>query len=383
MRLRVGLVFGGRSVEHEVSVSSATSILGALDRERYDVSLIEVDRSGHWHLRDTNHFAAESSGKGREVSLVPVPGTATLFPLSASAVSDSSDHAIALDVVFPIIHGRGGEDGALQGLLELKEIAYVGSGVLGSAVQMDKDIAKQLLAHASIPVLPWLSYRHHELDGDGLNRAVSSVNEELGFPVFVKPANSGSSVGIHKACNADELISAIRDALAHDDKILVERALDAREIEIAILGDATIEASIPGEIVPPHEYYDYEAKYLDNATQLLIPAPLPEETSQSLQAMALKAFRALEGAGMARVDFLVDRASGEAYVNELNSLPGFTDGSMYAQLWEASGLPYAKLLDRLIELALERKRKRDQFRREIHPGDSGLGTHSASWDSEN
>jgi D-alanine-D-alanine ligase len=376
MRLRVGLVFGGRSVEHEVSVSSAASILGALDRERYDVSLIEVDRSGHWHLRDADHFATEQSGKGREVSLAPVPGAATFFPLSASVVSNSSDHAIALDVIFPIIHGRGGEDGALQGLLELKEIAYVGSGVLGSAVQMDKDIAKKLLAQAGIPVLPWLSYRQHELDGNGLNHAVSGVADELGFPVFVKPANSGSSVGIGKARDADELVSAIREAIGHDDKIIVERALDAREIEVAVLGDALPEASIPGEIVPSHEFYDYEAKYLDNATELLIPAPLPEEKSHSLRAMALKAFRTVEGAGMARVDFLVDRATGEAFVNELNSLPGFTDASMYAQLWEASGLPYPKLLDRLIDLALERRKNRDQFRREIHHDGSGPGDDS-------
>jgi D-alanine-D-alanine ligase len=378
MRLRVGLVFGGRSVEHEVSVSSATSILAALDRERYDVSLIEVDRSGHWHLRDADHFATDQSGKGREVSLSPVPGAAALFSLSASVVSDSSDHAIALDVIFPIIHGRGGEDGALQGLLELKEIAYVGSGVLGSAIQMDKDIAKKLLAHAGIPVLPWLSYRQHELDGDGLNRAVSGVSDELGFPVFVKPANSGSSVGIQKACNADELFSAIREALLHDDKILVERALDAREIEVAILGDAVVEASIPGEIVPPHGFYDYEAKYLDGSTELLIPAPVPEQTSHSLRAMAIKAFRAVEGAGMARVDFLVDRATGEAFVNELNSLPGFTDASMYARLWEASGLPYPKLLDRLIDLALERRSNRNQFRREIHHDGSSPGDRPAS-----
>ncbi len=363
MKLRVGLVFGGRSVEHEVSVSSARSIHGALDRERYDVSLVEVDRSGHWHLRDPDHFETDQLGKGQEVTLAPVPGAATLLPLSAATVPGSSDPAIALDVIFPIIHGRGGEDGALQGLLELKEIAYVGSGVLGSAVQMDKDIAKKLLTHAGIPVLPWLSFRRHELEGQGMQRAVEAVAESLAYPVFVKPANSGSSVGINKARNADELISGIREAMAHDDKLIVERGIDAREIEVAVLGDTSPEASVPGEILPSHEFYDYAAKYLDDATELLIPAPLSEEESRSLRQVALEAFRTVEAAGLARVDFLMDRATGKAYVNELNSLPGFTDGSMYSRLWEATGVSYPKLLDRLIDLSLERHQSQSRLQR--------------------
>jgi D-alanine-D-alanine ligase len=363
MKLRVGLLFGGRSVEHEVSVSSATSILRALDRERFDVSLIEVDHSGHWHLRNDDGFDSEEAGKGTEVSLPPVPGTATLFP-----VSDPAGHAVALDVIFPIIHGRGGEDGALQGLLELKEIAYVGSGVLGSAIQMDKDITKRLLAHAGLPVLPWLLVQSDSMEGDGLDRAVAAVEEQLAYPVFVKPANSGSSVGINKVRTADELVSGIREAFRHDDKVIVERGLDAREVEVAILGDESPEASVPGEILPSHEFYDYEAKYLDGASELLIPAPLSEEESLVLREMALEAFRVVEAAGMARVDFLIDRETGKPYLNELNSLPGFTAGSMYARLWEASGLPYTQLLSRLIELSLERRQSRSRFPRALRAG---------------
>ena len=360
MKLRVGLLFGGRSVEHEVSVLSATSILRALDRDRYDVSIIEVDHSGHWHLRDDLGIDADESGKGIEVSLPPVPGTATLFPLA-----NPEGPAVALDVIFPIIHGRSGEDGALQGLLELKEIAYVGSGVLGSAIQMDKDVTKRLLAHAGLPVLPWVSFPSHAVEGDGIDRAIAAAEEELTYPVFVKPANSGSSVGISKARSADELLAGIREAARHDDKLIIEQGLDAREVEVAVLGHHSPEASIPGEILPHHEFYDYEAKYLDGATELLIPAPIGEDESRALRAMALEAFRVVEASGMARVDFLIERETGKPYLNELNSLPGFTDGSMYARLWEASGLPYAELLSRLIELALERRESRSRFPRAL------------------
>ena len=234
---------------------------------------------------------------------------------------------------------------------------------------MDKDIAKKLLAQAALPVVPWLTFRRHELEGDRRQAAESEVGMQLGYPVFVKPANSGSSVGISKVKDRESLAAALDEALRHDDKLIVERGLDAREIEVAVLGDEVPEASVPGEIKPSHEFYDYEAKYLDNSTDLLIPAPLSDERSARLREMATEAFRALDAAGMARVDFLIDRASDEIYINELNSLPGFTDVSMYAQLWQATGLPMNELLDRLVDLALKRNQRRRGFQRRFS-GDS-------------
>jgi len=358
MKRRVGLLYGGRSVEHEVSVASAASILEALDADRYDISVIEVDPSGHWHLHEVDDFERLQPGKGREVALTPIPDTPTLSPSSEAGAP-----AIALDVIFPIIHGRSGEDGALQGLLELKEIAFVGSGVLGSAIQMDKDVTKKLLAQAGLPVVPWVCFRHHELAADGLDEARQQIEEKLGYPVFIKPANSGSSVGISKAMDAAELASGLREATRHDDKVLVEAGLDARELEVAVLGNDAPEASVAGEIIPSHDFYDYEAKYLDEATDLVIPAALSEQESQALREMAVAAFQVVEASGFARVDFLMDRHTGRTYINELNSLPGFTNGSMYPRLWEASGLPYPELLDRLIDLALERSQRRSQLER--------------------
>ncbi|MBW2231186.1 MAG: D-alanine--D-alanine ligase [Deltaproteobacteria bacterium] len=358
-KLRVGLLFGGRSVEHEVSIASATSILQALDPDRYEVSLLAVDQAGRWHLSAGTSLIRASSIEAPEVLLPAAPGSGTLLPVKADG--SLSEDGLALDVIFPIMHGRGGEDGALQGLMELADIAYVGSGVLSSAIQMDKDIAKRLLAAAGLPVLPWVVLRAHALVGAGMRAAVDGVKKELGFPVFVKPANSGSSVGIAKAADSDELALALRDAARYDDKIIVERGVDAREIEVAVLGNESPEASVPGEIRPTHEFYDYEAKYHDSTTDLVIPAELSDEESQHLRDLATEAYLALEAEGMARVDFLVERESGRPYLNELNSLPGFTDVSMYPRLWEATGLPYAELLDRLIELAMDRHRRRSML----------------------
>lgn len=358
-KLRVGLLFGGRSVEHEVSIASATSILQALDPERYDVSLIAIDGNGRWHLGSGAALLPAGTIEGSEVLLPAVPGGGALLPRS-SGEGGAAD-APVLDVIFPIVHGRGGEDGALQGLLELADVPYVGSNVLSSAVQMDKDVAKRLLAAAGLPVVPWVTLRASAIEADGGRVAAARIAGELGLPVFVKPANSGSSVGITKARDEGELAASLREAASYDDKIVAERALDAREIEVAVLGNETPEASVPGEIVPHHEFYDYEAKYHDETTELVIPAPLSEEESARLRALAIEAYRALDAEGMARVDFLVERADGTAWINELNSLPGFTDGSMYPRLWEASGLPYSALLDRLIELALERHRRRSRL----------------------
>jgi D-alanine-D-alanine ligase len=349
-KLRVGLLFGGRSVEHEVSLASASSIFRALDPARYDVRLVAIDQAGRWHLAPPARPPAAGL-TGPEVLLPAVPGERSLVGVAGDAA------VTGLDVIFPIVHGRGGEDGSLQGLLELAEIPYVGSGVLGSAIQMDKEVSKRLLVAAGLPVLPYVCVRKSELARDprGCGERVLAA---LRLPVFVKPANLGSSVGIHKVKTAQELLPALEDAARYDPKLVVEQGIAARDVEIALLGDDPVEASVPGEIRTSREWYDYEAKYVDEATELLVPAPVSEALAQELRDCAIRAFRALEGRGFARVDFLVDQQTGAYYVNELNSLPGFTDVSMYPRMWEASGLPYPALLDRLIELALETHRER-------------------------
>jgi D-alanine-D-alanine ligase len=352
-KLRVGLLFGGRSVEHDVSIVSATSILAALDQSRYEVSLIGVDAAGRWHLAPAGQSVPTLAAVLDEdqVFLPAAPGETTLAPAeSAEPLGELG----RLDVIFPIIHGRGGEDGALQGLLELADIPYVGSGVLSSSLQMDKDFAKRILADAGLPVTPWVTFSGAALARDGLRAAAEHAETEIGFPLFVKPANSGSSVGIARAETVPELIAAIADAQRYDRKVIVEAAVDAREIEVAVLGNDTPEASIPGEIRSAGTFYDYDAKYRDAATELIIPADLEPEQAETIREMAIAAYQTLDAEGMARVDFLLERSTSQLYINELNSLPGFTSVSMYPKLWEATGLAYPALLDRLIELALER-----------------------------
>lgn len=351
-KLRVGLLFGGRSVEHEVSIASATSILKALDPTRYDVGLIGVDHDGGWHLSAPT-LPDEVIESGEEVTLPAVPGGRKLVSTRQAELGPIAD----LDVVFPVIHGRGGEDGSLQGLLELADVPYVGSGVLGSALQMDKEVSKLLLRAAGLPVVPWVTVRANELETDEA-AVVNRVQNALSYPVFVKPANLGSSVGTSHVDAVEALVPALREAARYDTKILVERSVDAREIEVAILGNESLEASVPGEIVTGHDFYDYEAKYFDGDTELLVPAPLSEEQTQTARDFALRAVRALEGEGLARVDFLLDRHSDELFISEVNSIPGFTETSMYPRLWDASGLAYPALLDRLIELAIARHRTR-------------------------
>jgi D-alanine-D-alanine ligase len=359
-KLRVGIVFGGRSVEHEVSVASATSILQALDPTRYDVSLLAVDHEGRWHLGGPG-LLPEAVTREREVLLPAVPGGGALLEVEGGAPAGR------LDVVVPIIHGTGGEDGTLQGFLELADVAYVGAGVLGSAIQMDKEVSKRLLVAAGLPVVPWELVQGAELARDA-DAAVERALRSIGLPAFVKPACLGSSVGISKAKSRADLARGLREAARYDSKLLVERAVNAREIEVAILGDERPEASVPGEIVPKREFYDYESKYVDEDTELLVPAPVTEEQAQRMRELAIRAFRALEGAGLARVDFFLDRESGEIFLNEVNSLPGFTEVSMYPRLWAASGVPYPALLDRLIELAVERQRRKSALERTYRRG---------------
>lgn len=354
-KLRVGLVYGGRSVEHEVSLQSATSILRNLDPSRYEVWLIGIDHDGRWRLGAPGTSLETALARGVRVQLPATPEANALQPLGPGL-----DGPIPLDVLFPIVHGHGGEDGTLQGLLELAGLPYVGSGVLGSAIQMDKEVSKRLLEQAGVPVTPWRVVHERELARDPRGLALRLV-DELGLPLFVKPANSGSSVGIAKVKETKALGRALAEATRYDTKLLVERGLDAREIEVAVLGNEEPEASVPGEIRPRREWYDYEAKYVDESTDLLVPAPLSDDEAERVRDLALRAFRALEGAGLGRVDFLMERASGALYLNELNSLPGFTEVSMYPRLWEATGLPYPQLLDRLIELALARHRRRSKL----------------------
>lgn len=360
-KLRIGLLFGGRSVEHAVSLTSAASILSALDETRYEITLVAIDQDGRWHL-GTPALPPEATLQGEAVNLPAAPGEHTIVASAPGATG----RAVNLDVIFPIIHGPGGEDGTLQGLLELAGVPYVGSGVLGSALQMDKEVAKRLLHAAGLPVVPWKLVQKREL-GRSPAEVADGALDQLGLPVFVKPANLGSSVGISIVEERDALIPALREAARYDAKILVEKAIDARDVEVALLGNDPVETSIPGEIRTPHSFYDYQAKYADEETELLIPAPITEEETRTLQQMALVAFRTLEGAGLGRVDFLMDRNSGEIFVNEVNSLPGFTRGSMFPLLWQASGLPYPALLDRLIELALERHRVRAELETSYRP----------------
>jgi len=339
--LRVGLLFGGRSVEHEVSIASATSIQGALDPSRYEVVPICVGHDGRWRI----------GAPGMPPEAVARGGS----PLGPAVPAPRGVEA-GLDVVLPIVHGTGGEDGTLQGFLETAGVPYVGAGVLASAVGMDKEVSKRLLTHAGLPVVSWVTVLAGELaDPEAVEARVFAERE---LPVFVKPASLGSSVGTAKVSERGALLPALRDAARYDRKLLVERAVDGREIEVAVLGPAEApEASLPGEIRPTHEFYDYESKYVDEGTELLVPAPLDEGQTAEVRRLALETFGVLEGWGMARVDFLLDRGDERFYVNELNTLPGFTDASMYPKLWEATGLPYPALVDRLIDLALERHRR--------------------------
>jgi D-alanine-D-alanine ligase len=354
-KLRVGVIYGGRSGEHEVSVASAASIFKHIDAEKYEAVPIRIEKTGRWTLggRVPQALSAAAVLEGQRTEALQ-----TIEPSAAVAAS-------GIDVVFPVLHGPYGEDGTVQGLLELANVAYVGAGVLGSAAGMDKAVMKTLFAAGGLPIVPHLVALRREWERNGAD-VTRRVRDDLRYPVFVKPANLGSSVGISKARSDAELTVAMELALQFDRKIVIEAAVpDAREIECAVLGNDEPRASVPGEIIPSREFYDYEAKYLDEASELLIPAPLSAAETARIQQLAVDAFRAAEGAGMARVDFLIGRRTGEVFVNEVNTIPGFTTISMYPKLWEASGLPYPALIDRLIELALERHSEKQKLRTSI------------------
>jgi D-alanine-D-alanine ligase len=351
----VGVIYGGRSGEHEVSVASAASIFKHLDPARYEMVPIRIEKDGGWVLAGaapTAISAAEVLRQEQTQALQRVDPT--------TAIGGG-----AIDVIFPILHGPYGEDGTLQGLLELANVPYVGCGVLGSAVGMDKAIMKVVFAGRGLPVGPYIVVMRREWAGDAA-AITARVASELRYPVFVKPANLGSSVGISKARSDAEFEAAMTLALQYDRKIVIEAAVaNAREIECAVLGNDEPQASVPGEVIPAREFYDFEAKYLDEGSRTVIPADLSAAQVAEVQRLSIEAFRAVDGAGMSRVDFLLARDSGEMFVNEVNTIPGFTTISMYPKMWEASGLAYPALLDRLIQLALERHAEKQQLRTSI------------------
>mgnify|MGYP000372837103 CR=1 FL=1 len=358
-KLIIGVVFGGRSGEHEVSLVSARSVMAALDRERYEVVPIGITRDGRWLTEGDPMARLEAMAAGR-----PDPGPAEEpCPSGRRALIPGLGPAglPQIDVLFPVLHGPYGEDGTIQGLCEMAGLPYVGAGVLGSALAMDKVATKRVLQASGLQVVDFVETSRAQW-AQRPAEVLAEIESRLGYPCFVKPANLGSSVGITKAHDRDELCRGLDLAAAYDRRLLVERGLEAREIEVSILGNEDPQASVPGEIVPCREFYDYRAKYTDGRSELLIPAPLAEALSEEIRRLAVLAYRALDIAGMARVDFLLERSTGRPYVSELNTIPGFTAISMYPKLWEASGLPYPRLLDRLIELALARfaERQRDR-----------------------
>lgn len=381
-KLRVGVIYGGRSGEHEVSVASAAAVIRNLDRSRYQPIAIRIEKDGRWTIADrlpTATSAAEVIEQarvqaarhlrpGRETVLLPHPSDETLLTIARHAARDDLEQAVVtglgLDVIFPVLHGPHGEDGTVQGLLELANVPYVGAGVLASSLGMDKAAMKLMFQARGLPVCGWDWFLRSDWQR-GRDSVIDRLRA-LGLPVFVKPANLGSSVGISKVKAGADLVRAIELALEYDRKVVVEAAVpDAREIECAVLGNATPEASLPGEVIPSREFYDYEAKYLDAASRTVVPAELAPEQVAEVQRLSIEAFKAIDAAGLSRVDFLLARGNGAIYVNEINTIPGFTTISMYAKMWEASGVPYAALVDRLIQLALERHAEKQRLRTSV------------------
>lgn len=355
-KLRVGVIFGGRSGEHEISLMSARSVISVLDPQRYQVTQIGITQDGSW-LTGKNTLEAMEQGKIDtlyDAALLPDPKYAGIITFEETEHGLQVGLLSKLEVVFPVIHGTFGEDGTLQGLLEMADIAYVGAGVLGSSVGMDKGVFQAVMVAQSIPVVKTMVVLRIDL-ADHMNDVIDRAEKMSDYPLFVKPANLGSSVGVSKCRSRADLLEGLMEASRYDRRILVQQGVNGREIEVSVLGNDAPQASMPGEIIPSREFYSYEAKYLDSASELLIPAPIPEETAERVKELAIKAFKAIDCQGMARVDFLLDRDTGELFLNELNTIPGFTNISMYPKLWEASGIPYPKLVDRLIELALERR----------------------------
>ncbi len=360
-KLKVGVIFGGRSGEHEVSLRSAESVINALDQSKYEVIPIAITKQGKWLASSKATNLLPSAVIETADQHVAIFGDPTKRGLARFTEENATGERDRIDVVIPVLHGTYGEDGAIQGLLEMADVPYVGCGVLASAAGMDKVVMKRLFREAGLPIVDFTSFlrAHWETSPQMIEEQVA---EEIGFPCFVKPANLGSSVGISKAADASSLNEAIGMAAKYDRKIIVERGVDAREIEVSVLGNDESIASLPGEIVPQTaEFYDYKAKYIDDdGARLVIPAELDAEMTSEIQRLAIRAFQAIDGSGLARVDFFLERSTSKLIVNEINTLPGFTSISMYPKLWEVSGISYSQLIDRLIELAFERHREKSR-----------------------
>ncbi|MFQ5993581.1 MAG: D-alanine--D-alanine ligase [Acidiferrobacterales bacterium] len=362
-KVRVGILFGGRSAEHEVSLQSAKSIVDAIDQSKYEVTLIGVDKDGQWYLNDASTFLLNADSP-KLIALNKSTENVTLA--TGASCGDlvslrGSGSVAALDVVFPVLHGPYGEDGSVQGLFKLANIAFVGSGILGAAVSMDKDVMKRLLAQAGLPTPKWRTINSASRE----RFSYSDIVDELGSPCFIKPANLGSSVGVAKVHNETTFKAAMHDAFRYDNKILIEEFIDGHEVECSVLGNEEPIASVPGEVVPAHEFYSYDAKYIDEkGAELRIPADLPKDVVEQVRDLAVRAFKVLCCDGMARVDFFVT-GGGKVYVNELNAIPGFTKISMYPKLWQASGIAYSELIDKLIQLALERHQRDSKLKTNV------------------
>jgi D-alanine-D-alanine ligase len=361
-KIRVGLIFGGRSGEHEVSFCSASSIIKAINKDKYTVVPIGITKEGRWISPQDSELALQSGkieGKNTVILLSDPSGNALIRTDNTQRLEKSSTLE-RVDVIFPILHGPYGEDGTIQGFLELANIPYVGSGVAASAISMDKDFMKTIFQQRGLPILKWITIKRKEWQKDK-EKILSLIKNGFEYPLFIKPTNLGSSVGITKVHQEEELEGAIDLASSYDRKILIEEGLEeAREIECGVLGNDEPRTSVVGEVRPAGEFYDYDSKYLDEGTQLIIPADLPDGVSQEVQEIALHAFKAVDAAGMARVDFFVSKKENKIYLSEINNIPGFTYVSMYPRLWEASGIPYSELIDRLIQLALERHQDKNQ-----------------------
>lgn len=358
-KIRIGVLFGGRSGEHAVSLLSAASVMAAMDKNKYDIIPIGITEDGRWLAGGDPLQALRKKELTRgcfHASLVTNPLEPGLFLFEG----DKAVEFIPLDVVFPVLHGPYGEDGTVQGLLELAGIPYVGAGVLSSAAGMDKEVMKILFQHSGLPVADFIAFKDRRWEKDS-SSIIELIEGKIGYPCFVKPANLGSSVGVSKAFGQEELRAGIEAALSYDRKVIVETFIDGREIECSVLGGDEPVSSIPGEIIPSGDFYDYRAKYIDNRSRLIIPAPLEAEAAGKIRRYAIQAFQAVECSGLGRVDFFYREKEKEIYVSEINTMPGFTEISMYPRLWEHSGIPYGELIDKLVEIALERQRQKSRL----------------------